>query len=439
MALQQDLSQLRMLVANRGNNNHGGSSKSLIDNLATRLTGLEKTLADLMQGKGEHTSQALRELLGEIRQLQAEIQRLLTEMGVKNGSLLLTQSHESIAQQTNKSAAPSQAAAAQAAKMAATTTPTQNRSISLTTSDGSRVSLASSNSGTLVSNTKPNDFPELLRVLQKEGTSKLIWPVKVHVPVTLPIPIERQSVSPPAEVHSSKGEGGERSLEEGEGLMQGEPLLMAMIPQGPLVYEDGSPPLVLEEFLASITPVTAEDFAHFLTIQLQRKFFRLVRGNVVNQTGELIARTNDSIISSSIQIEIENGGPRLLPLRGKELHPAVHLSHLGAQLYAKFLGPHFSLPSKEQWMRAACMARSPETQRYRFGCGSSEINHQMANYDNRVGTTTPVGWYNGTHPLPTGGGTTQKGESPFGLQDTAGNVWQWIEEAPIAKGGSYAS
>ncbi len=110
---------------------------------------------------------------------------------------------------------------------------------------------------------------------------------------------------------------------------------------------------MLEEFLCSITPVTAEDFAHFLTMQLRRKFFRLVRGNVVDQTGELIAKTNDSIITSPIQIEIENGEAKFLPLRGKELHPAVHLSHLGAQLYTKFLGLHFSLPTEEQWMRAA--------------------------------------------------------------------------------------
>ncbi len=64
------------------------------------------------------------------------------------------------------------------------------------------------------------------------------------------------------------------------------------------------------------------------------------------------------------------------------------------------------LPTEQQWQRAAI----GDTKRvYPWG---NTIDSTYANYDDKVGRTTPVTQY-------------PKGASPYGVMDMAGNVWEW--------------
>ena len=55
------------------------------------------------------------------------------------------------------------------------------------------------------------------------------------------------------------------------------------------------------------------------------------------------------------------------------------------------------------------------TDESKFPWGNSEPDDTMANYDNLIGDTTPVDNYS-------------KGQSPYGLYDMAGNVYQWVAD-----------
>jgi eukaryotic-like serine/threonine-protein kinase len=92
-------------------------------------------------------------------------------------------------------------------------------------------------------------------------------------------------------------------------------------------------------------------------------------------------------------------------LDGREDHPVSQVSHNDSLAYCNWAKK--SLPTEAQWERAA---RGPEGTEYPWG--DSEPNDTTANFDNFVGETTPVTEY-------------EKGQSFYGVQDMAGNVYQW--------------
>lgn len=100
--------------------------------------------------------------------------------------------------------------------------------------------------------------------------------------------------------------------------------------------------------------------------------------------------------------------------KDQEDHPVVNVSWEDAQNYCHWLtsmyGHLFRLPTEEEWEKAARGA-FPETRRYPWGdewragrCNSVEANH---------GKTTPVYAYEDIC------------QSPYGVVDLAGNVWEW--------------
>jgi len=100
-------------------------------------------------------------------------------------------------------------------------------------------------------------------------------------------------------------------------------------------------------------------------------------------------------------------------------HPAAHVSQTLAQRYAYMVGA--SLPDSRQWQKAA---RGLDGRRFPWGeewipgrCNSAEEGRQG---------TTPMGAY------------SPQGDSPYGLQDICGNVWEWINEDYTAWGGSFS-
>ncbi len=98
---------------------------------------------------------------------------------------------------------------------------------------------------------------------------------------------------------------------------------------------------------------------------------------------------------------------------GRGKRPAINVSWYDAEAYCRWLsaktGLNFKLPTEAQWEKAA---RGTEGQR--FPWGNQEANEKLANFgnDSEIRKTNPVGSY-------------PQGESPYGLMDMAGNVWEW--------------
>jgi formylglycine-generating enzyme required for sulfatase activity len=93
----------------------------------------------------------------------------------------------------------------------------------------------------------------------------------------------------------------------------------------------------------------------------------------------------------------------------KSLHPVTCLIWDEATLYCEWIGGR--LPTEAQWEKAA---RGTEEYKYPWGTNfeSSKCNSQEGSLDGpqAVGSFSP------------------EGDSPFGLQDMAGNVWEWTRD-----------
>ena len=97
---------------------------------------------------------------------------------------------------------------------------------------------------------------------------------------------------------------------------------------------------------------------------------------------------------------------------GKEDHPVVNVSWNDAIAFTDWLsattGLAFRLPTEAEWEKSC---RGTEGLIYPWG--DSAPDSGKANFNNNVGDTTSVGSY------------SPKGDSPYGVADMAGNVWEW--------------
>ena len=91
---------------------------------------------------------------------------------------------------------------------------------------------------------------------------------------------------------------------------------------------------------------------------------------------------------------------------GKENHPVVEVNWYEAVAFCEWAG--LALPTEEQWEKAA---RGTDGRQYPWG--NSDPTDKLCNFDENVGTTTPVGNY------------SPQGDSPYGCVDMSGNVWEW--------------
>ena len=102
---------------------------------------------------------------------------------------------------------------------------------------------------------------------------------------------------------------------------------------------------------------------------------------------------------------------RVIPGR-KDSHPVVHVSWDDAQGYGRWLareiGELFRLPTEAEWEKAA---QGSQRRTYPWG---DEFDQSVCNsVASGVGDTSPVGSY------------SPGGDSPYGVADMAGNVWEW--------------
>ena len=102
--------------------------------------------------------------------------------------------------------------------------------------------------------------------------------------------------------------------------------------------------------------------------------------------------------------------------------PVVSVTWHDAQKYCAWAG--CALPTEQQWEAAA---RGPEGRIYPWG--SAEPDERRANFSMMVGAPTPVGMFPG-------------GNTPEGVSDLAGNVWEWTRsdydgESKVVRGACF--
>jgi formylglycine-generating enzyme required for sulfatase activity len=107
----------------------------------------------------------------------------------------------------------------------------------------------------------------------------------------------------------------------------------------------------------------------------------------------------------------------------KDTHPVVLVSWDDADAYCRWTGKQ--LPTEAQWEKAAL-----GTDGRRYPWGNDAVDGKRANY---CDTRCESGWwkdqsqddgYQYTAPV----GSYPLGKSPYGIEDLAGNVWEWVQD-----------
>lgn len=108
-------------------------------------------------------------------------------------------------------------------------------------------------------------------------------------------------------------------------------------------------------------------------------------------------------------------------------YPATYVTYRQAQRYCSWLGG--ALPNESQWEKAA---RGNNNRIYPWGDEEPTIDNLLANIPGLTYDLTPVGSF-------------EKGASPYGALDMAGNAWEWVSgtytpesEDHVIRGGSAA-
>ncbi len=104
--------------------------------------------------------------------------------------------------------------------------------------------------------------------------------------------------------------------------------------------------------------------------------------------------------------------------RGREDHPVVLVTWADALAYCRWLsqvsGYRCRLPTEAEWEKAAAWdAAAGRSRRYPWGDKFDETRCNVDAHGALRLDTTPVGRFG------------ERGRSPFGLSDCAGNVWEW--------------
>lgn len=107
-------------------------------------------------------------------------------------------------------------------------------------------------------------------------------------------------------------------------------------------------------------------------------------------------------------------------IAGKDDHPALQVSQRDAKAFCRYHG--LRLPLDAEWEFAA---RGTDGRRYPWGDEPPRAGDGRADFGN-TRCCAPGGQdgYRRTSPV----GRHPKGASPFGVEDMAGSVWEWVQE-----------
>jgi sulfatase modifying factor 1 len=160
----------------------------------------------------------------------------------------------------------------------------------------------------------------------------------------------------------------------------------------------------LDDYWISVDDITVEEFALF------------VRATGYKTTAETLG-TGLVFNSSSALVQVKEatwrqpGGPIVnVPIDLD--YPVVQVSWDDANAFCHWASEvserRVKLPSEAQWEKAA---RGTDGRLYPWG--NTPPDATLLNFDNQVGNVEPGGMY------------SPNGDSPYGVSDMAGNVWQW--------------
>ncbi len=197
------------------------------------------------------------------------------------------------------------------------------------------------------------------------------------------------------------------------------PAAMVLVPAGWFPYQNVSNPnqwVFVDTFLIDKYETTNQFYCQFLN-----------------------AGGNDDHWDSNQQITQQGtaGNYYYTVIAGMENYPVIYVNYTDATHFAVWRstleGRTYHLPTQGQWEKAA--AWDPVAQHYfMYGFHQDTISCAWCNYwpgPACVGTTTPVGYYNGT-------GGRHDAKSYYGAYDMSGNVWEWTNvSSGVIRGGSW--
>lgn len=212
-------------------------------------------------------------------------------------------------------------------------------------------------------------------------------------------------------------------------------LVFIHIPAGEFIMGENKT-VYVEGFWMSKYPITVKNFSAFTT---ETKY---MTASEKSGFGEVSTGILESVSIKGANWRNPRGIYEFFSFQNRDNHPVTHVDHNGALKFCQWLSNKCSmkarLPSEEEWEKAS---RGVDGRAFPWGTHGIYIDilQEKCNCYFKEGDTTPVGAY------------SPEGDSPYGVSDMAGNVFEWTmtrmlqgsvdKKIPlyVFRGGSYAS